>query len=247
VSAPDAAAAPSALVIGGGGGIGGVVSRRLAADHAVAVGYRDRADRAEQVAAAIADAGGTAKTVGADVRTAEGVAAAFDAAEALGPLRTVVHCAGAWDFTRVTELTEDGLDEDYRTNLRSALLTLAAAGNRVEDGGRIVLLSSAAAYLAPGRQVSYAAMKAGLEAGARAASKELGKRQVTVNAVRPGSTDTERLRASTAERAIESMSAAPALKRLGTPDDIADVVEFLASEKSRWVTGAVLDATGGLW
>src|SRR5699024_10899700 len=83
---------------------------------------------------------------------AEGVAAAFDAAEALGPLRTVVHCAGAWDFTRVTELTGDGLDEDYRTNLRSALLTLAAAGSRVEDGGRIVLLSSAAAYLAPGRQ-----------------------------------------------------------------------------------------------
>ncbi|MDN5757195.1 MAG: SDR family oxidoreductase [Tomitella sp.] len=238
---------PSALVIGGGGGIGGAVSRRLAADHAVVVGYRDRAERAEEVAAAIAADDGVAETVGADVRTSEGVSAALDAAEALGPLRTIVHCAGAWDFTRVTELTQEGLDEDYRTNLRSALLTLAAGGNRVSDGGRIVMLSSAAAYMAPGRQVSYAAMKAGLEAGSRAASKELGKRQITVNVVRPGSTDTERLRSSTAERAIEAMSNAPALKRLGTPDDIADAVEFLVSEKARWVTGAVLDATGGLW
>lgn len=243
----SAAGQPSALVIGGGGGIGAAVTRRLAADHAVVVGYRDRADRAERVVSEVTDAGGTAKTVGADVRTATGVEEALAAAEGLGTLRTVVHCAGAWDFTRVTDLTEDGLDEDYRTNLRSALLTLSAAGNRVADGGRIVLLSSAAAYIAPGRQVSYAAMKAGLEAGSRAAAKELGKRHITVNVVRPGAVDTERLHVSTAERAIEAMTTAPALRRLGQPDDVADVVHFLVSEKARWVTGAILDATGGLW
>lgn len=238
---------PSALVVGGGGGIGGAIARGLAADHAVAVGYRERGERAAAVADAITQDGGTARTVGADVRTESGVAAAFDAAQDLGPLRTVVHSAGAWDFTRVTDLTGEGLDEDYRTNLRSALLTLAAAGNRVADDGRIVLISSAAAYLAPGRQVSYAAMKAGVEAGSRAAAKELGRRGITVNVVRPGATDTERLRSSTAERAIEAMSSAPALRRLGTPDDVAEAVVWLASEKARWITGTILDATGGLW
>lgn len=237
----------SALVIGGGGGIGGATARRLAQGHAVAVGYLDRVDRAQKVVSAVTSDGGTAKPVGADVRTVAGVDAALTVAEELGTLRTVVHCAGAWDFTRVTELTEEGIDEDYRTNLRSALLTLAAAGDRLVDGGRIVLISSAAAYLAPGRQVSYAAMKAGLEAGARSAAKELGKRRITVNVVRPGAVDTERLHASTAERAIEAMTTAPALRRLGEPDDVADAVEFLVSEKAGWVTGVVLDATGGLW
>lgn len=234
----------SALVIGGGGGIGAAVAQRLAAEHAVVVGYRDRRDRAEAVAASI---GGGAVVCSADVRHEDGVAEAFDAAEKLGPIHTVVHCAGAWDFTRVTDLTETSLDDDYATNLRSALLTLAAAGRRVVDGGRVVLVSSAAAYLAPGRQVSYAAMKAGLEAGSRAAAKELGKRGITVNVVRPGATDTQRLRDSTAEKAIEAMSSMPALRRLGTPDDIADVVAFLASDQARWMTGTVVDATGGLW
>lgn len=238
---------PSALVIGGGGGIGAAVSRRLAASHAVAVGYRDRRERAQEVVEQIQAAGGSALAVGADVRTAAGVDLAFHAGEELGPLRTVVHCAGAWDYTRVSELTEESIDADYQTNLRSGLLTLAAAANRVAGNGRIVMISSAAAYLAPGRQASYAAMKAGLEAASRATAKELGRRGITVNVVRPGATDTERLRASTAERAIEAMSAAPALRRLGTPDDIAEAVGWLASEQARWVTGVVLDATGGLW
>lgn len=234
----------SALVIGGGGGIGAAVAQRLSSDHAVVVGFHERRDRAEAVAAAI---GNRAVVSGADVRHESGVAEAFDAAERLGPIHTVVYCAGAWDFTRVTDLTETSLDEDFATNLRSALLTLAAAGQRVVDGGRVILVSSAAAYLAPARQVSYAAMKAGLEAGSRAAAKELGKRGVTVNVVRPGATDTERLRDSTAEKAIEAMASMPALRRLGTPDDIAGVVAFLASEQSGWMTGTVVDATGGLW
>ena len=237
----------SALVIGGGGGIGAAISRKLASSHAVAVGYRERRDRARSVVEEIQDGGGSALAVGSDVRTATGVDLAFLAAEELGPLRTVVHCAGAWDYTRVSELTEETIDADYQTNLRSGLLTLSAAASRVTDGGRIVMISSAAAYLAPGRQASYAAMKAGLEAASRSAAKELGRRGITVNVVRPGATDTDRLHDSTAEKAIEAMSSAPSLRRLGTPDDIAEAVLWLTSEQARWVTGVVLDATGGLW
>jgi 3-oxoacyl-[acyl-carrier protein] reductase len=237
----------SAVVVGGGGGIGGAVAERIAATHALAIGYLTDRARADAVVARIGDTGGIAVAVGSDVSTDGGVDTIFAAAEDLGPLRTVIHCAGAWDYTKVENLTADTVERDFRTNLKSALLSLSAAARRVSDGGRIVLLSSAAAHLAPARQASYAAMKAGLEAAARVAAKELGQRSITVNVVRPGATDTERLRTSTAERAIEAMGAANTFRRLGTPDDIAKVVEWLITDDAAWVTAAVIDANGGLF
>lgn len=237
----------SALVIGGGGGIGAAVCGMLAADHAIAVGYRDNAARATAVVEKIAVAGGRAVAVGADVSTDAGVAAAFAAARELGDLRVVVHAAGAWDFTRVTELTADLVARDFVTNLQSALLVLGAAGRELADGGRVVLMSSAAAHLAPARQASYSAMKAGLEAAARVAAKELGARGITVNVVRPGATDTQRLRDTTSEKAIEAMSSANALRRLGSPDDVARVAAWLVCPDAGWVTGSVVDANGGLF
>ncbi|WP_433755703.1 SDR family NAD(P)-dependent oxidoreductase [Nocardia sp. CA-135398] len=240
-------ARPSAVVLGGGGGIGAAVASSLAESHAVLVGYHRNAERAGAVVDKIIGSGGTAVACGTDATTGAGIDAALTAAEELGPLRTVVHCVGAWDYTRVTDLTEAVIDRDYRINLRSALLTLAAAGNRVADHGRIVVLSSAAAYLAPARQSVYVAMKAGLEGAARVAAKELGRRSITVNVVRPGATDTETLRSSTDPRAIDAMSKSNTARRLGTPEDIARVVAWLTSAEAQWVTGATVDATGGLW
>ena len=238
---------PSALVIGGGGGIGSAVSRRLATTHAVAVGYRRNAERAASVVDAIAAEGGTAVAVGADVATDEGAAHAVAAAAELGELRAVVHCAGAWDYTRIDGLTADIVERDFAVNLKSVLLTLSACGREVADDGRVVVLSSAAAYLAPARQSSYAAMKAGVEAATRVAAKELGRRGIAVNVVRPGATDTDRLRESTADAAIEAMASANAFRRLGTADDVARVVEWLVGPDSGWVTGSVIDANGGLF
>lgn len=237
----------SAVVVGGGGGIGAAISERLAATHAVAVGYLSHGARAESVAARINDSGGTAVAVGSDVSTDHGVDAIFTAAEQLAPIRTVVHCAGAWDYTKVDGLTAEIVERDFHTNLGSALLTLAAAAERMTDSGRVVMLSSAAAYLAPARQASYVAMKAGVEAAARVAAKELGRRGITVNVVRPGATDTDRLHISTAGRAIEAMATANTARRLGTPDDIAKVVAWLATDDSAWVTASVIDANGGLF
>ena len=237
----------SALVIGGGGGIGAAVCESLAVDHAVAVGYRDNAERARTVADKITADGGRAVAVGADVSTDAGIATAFAAARELGDVRVVVHTAGAWDFTRVTELTADLLARDFAINLQSALLVLGAAGRELVDGGRVVLMSSAAAHLAPARQASYSAMKAGLEAAARVAAKELGARGITVNVVRPGATDTQRLRDTTSAKAIDAMGSANALRRLGTPADIARVAAWLAGPDAGWVTGSVVDANGGLF
>ena len=238
---------PSAVVLGGGGGIGAAVCEALAHSHAVVVGYHRDHGRAQSVVDKITADGGTATACGADATVAAGVDSALTAAEGVGPLRTVVHCVGAWDYTRVGDLDEDIIDRDYRVNLRSALLTLSAAAHRVADHGRIIMLSSAAAYLAPARQASYVAMKAGLEGATRVTAKELGRRSITVNIVRPGATDTDTLRATTDESAIEAMSKANALCRLAAPEDIARAVSWLASAESGWITGATIDATGGLW
>ncbi len=236
----------SALVLGGSGGIGAAVTRRLSVDHAVAIGYLHDQRRADELHAELAEAGATAAVVQSDVTTEDGVMAAFDAAEALGDLQVVVCCVGGWDFPKLAELTVDQIDDSLALNLRSALLVLRESARRVADGGRVVLLSSAAADIAPARQSTYAAAKAGLEAASRVAAKELASRAVTVNVVRPGATDTETLRASTSERAIEAMSTSNAMRRLGTPDDVAGAVMMLCSPDADFVTGVVLDATGGL-
>jgi 3-oxoacyl-[acyl-carrier protein] reductase len=240
-------ALPSALVLGGAGGIGSAVAQHLASTHAVVVGYHRNHERARRVVDAISADGGLAASCAADVRTADGVQASVQAAQELGALRTLVHCVGAWHYTRLGEITEATVDADYATNLRSALLTLAAAAKHVADHGRIVLLSSAAAHLAPARQASYVAMKLGLEGAARVAAKELGSRFITVNVVRPGATDTETLHATTDDKAITAMSNANSFRRLGTVTDIARVVTWLTTPEAQWVTGTVVDATGGLW
>jgi len=239
-------AVPSALVLGGGGGIGAAVSRRLAATHAVMVGCWKDLDRAKRLVDGLAAEGSTAQVIQSDATSEAGVVAAFDAAEELGDLRVVVHCVGGWDYPRITDLTEQLIDDSLALNLGSALLALRESARRVVDGGRVVLLSSAAAQLAPARQSTYAAAKAGLEAAARVAAKEVAARGITVNVVRPGATDTEAPRRGTSPKAIEAMSGANAMRRLGTPDDIAGAVLMLCAADSGWVTGAVIDATGGL-
>ena len=238
----------SSLVLGGSSGIGAAVVRRLSSDGLnVAVGYHDGADRARALADDLSSAGSEVFAVQGDLRTEEGVLRVFDEAEAVfGGVDVVVHSVGAWTYTKLLDLTVEEMDESWALNLRSVLLTLRESARRVRDGGSVIVVSSAVAALAPARQLSYAMAKGGVEIAVRVAAKELGARGVRVNAVRPGATDTPALRSTTSDRIIDIMSQAPTLKRLGRPDDISDVISFLAGPGSGWITGAILDATGGL-
>lgn len=236
----------SALVLGGAGGIGASVSRRVATDHPVLLTYHSDGHRAETLASELLSGGHRAVTTRCDASIEGDVVAAFDRAEELGPLEKVVFCVGGWDYPRLVELRVDDISRSIALNLVSALLVLREAARRTIDGGRVVLLSSAAAAVAPARQITYAAAKAGLEVAARVAAKELAPRGVTVNVVRPGATDTETLRLGTSPRAIEVMSSANAMRRLGSPEDIAGAVSILLSPDAGWITGTIVDATGGL-
>jgi 3-oxoacyl-[acyl-carrier protein] reductase len=230
------------LVLGGSSGIGEATVRRLAADGVpVLFTHRTGADRAERICAELGEG---VRTVPCDVRDPGSLAAAFAAAG--DGLAGVVHCAGAWTYTRLAELTVDELDDAWALNGRSVVLTLQHAGRVLPEGGAVVVVSSVAAELAPARQASYVMTKAAAEAAARVGAKELGRQGIRVVVVRPGATDTPQLRAGTSEKAIEAMAGAPALRRLGAPDDLSGVIAFLLGPDARWVTGTVVEATGGL-
>lgn len=236
-----------ALVVGGGGGIGSAVARALSLDgYEVVVTYSTRASRAAGLIEDLRAAGRRASFVRLDATLSDQVENLFLRVSGEAQLAAVVHCAGSWTFTRLAELTDKEIDDVLALNLTSALYVLRSASRHLADGGSVVTVSSAAADVAPPRQASYVAAKAGLEAASRVAAKELGGRGIRVNVVRPGATDTELLRSTTSERAIEAMSTSNTLKRLGTPEDVADVVSFLCSDKARFVTGSVVDVAGGL-
>ena len=233
-----------AIVTGGSRGIGRAIALRLAADGcAVAIGYATRVAEAETVVRAIREAGGQAMAVAADVSREDEVRRLFAAAAArFGQPGIVVANAGVLASGPLAEASAAAFDACFAVNTRGAFFTLAEAARCVTDGGRIVAISTNLTRQAfPGYGL-YAASKAAVEQMVRVLARELGGRGITVNAVSPGPTDTDMM----SDAARRSAPAITPLGRVGTPEDIADVVAFLASGQAAWVTGQTIGANGGI-
>ncbi|BCB90164.1 SDR family oxidoreductase [Phytohabitans suffuscus] len=237
-----------AVVTGGARGIGRQVVRWLAAEgFAVVVGYANDTDQAALAVKEIVEAGRRAIAVRADVADETAVAALFDRTEReYGGVDVVVHAAARTAAGTIADLDLSELDELHRVNIRGTFVVNQQAARHVRPGGAIVNFSSSDVGLAPEGQAAYVASKAAVEAITLILARELRGRDVTVNAVAPGPTATDLFFDGKDEQTIALLAARPPLQRLGTPEDIAEIVAFLAGPAARWVNGQVLRANGGI-
>lgn len=236
-----------ALVTGASGGIGRAVAERLARDGmSVAVHYAGNRDRAEETVGAITAAGGTATAIRADVADPDAVAALFDEVEAaFDGVDVVVHTAGIMLLSPLVDLELADLDRMLRSNVRGTFVVAQQAARRVRSGGAIVTFSSSVVRIAMPNYTAYAATKGAVDAMTLILAKELRGRDVTVNAVAPGPTATPLFLDGKDSATVDRLAAMPPLERLGTPEDIAETVAFLAGP-ARWVNGQVLHTNGGV-
>lgn len=237
----------TAIVTGGSRGIGQAIAKRLAADgFAVIINYAGNAAKAQETVTAITSSGGKAIAVQGDVGKQDDVAALFAAAkQAFGHIDVVVNSAGIMTLVPVSSESLADFDRVIATNLRGAFLVLAEAAANVSDGGRIIALStSVIARSFPGYG-PYIASKAGVEGLVHVLANELRGRNITVNAVAPGPVGTELFLAGKTQEQVDQIAALAPLQRLGTPEDIAGAVAFLAGPDGRWINSQVLRANGG--
>ncbi|MGW4092838.1 glucose 1-dehydrogenase [Nocardia sp. NPDC004750] len=238
---------PVAIVTGGSRGIGRAIAERLGTRGAsVVVNYQSNRPAAEQVVAAIECSGGQAWAVRADVADPAGPRRLFDAAEErFGGVDVFVNNAGVARFGSIAEATDEDFELMFAVNTKATFVALREAAKRLRDNGRIVVVSSGATLTnRPGSGV-YGASKAAVEQLVRVLARELGPRGITANSVLPGAVRTDALAASGAIGANQRIRQSVPLGRMGEPDDIADVVGFLASEEARWITGASVPVGGG--
>jgi 3-oxoacyl-[acyl-carrier protein] reductase len=244
---PKSLSGKIALVTGSSRGIGRAMVERLSRDGAtVVVNYVSRAEKAQEVAAAVKAGGGTAVALQADVSRFEDIQRLFNrTVEHFGRLDILVNNAGIRITKNVTEIEEEEFDRLFAINVKGTFFSCQLAARRLSDGGRIINVSSAVTkMMLPGYSI-YAASKAAVDQITRTLSKELGGRNITVNAVCPGPVDTELLREGRTKEQIQQMAQMAALGRIGRVEDIADVVAFLASDEARWITGQCIHVNGG--
>ncbi|MBI1172445.1 SDR family oxidoreductase [bacterium] len=238
----------TAIVTGASRGIGAEIARQLAAEGiAVTVNHANSPDAAEAVVAEIVGKGGRAVAARTDLTDPAAARALFDRAEAaFGPVDILVNNAGTMKVAPLAETDDAQIDAHVALNLAAPLRLMREASRRLGDGGRIVNLSTSVIGLyQPGYGI-YAATKAGVEALTHVVAKELAPRGITVNAVAPGPVGTDLFFLGKSEALVEQIRRMNPFGRLGTPEDIARVVVFLASEQAGWINGQVIRANGGV-
>ena len=250
MSSASPCAGKHVLVTGAQRGIGRAIAIRFAEAGAdVALNYLDDKPSAESAAAHIAALGRRATAIGADIsRPEEARRLVADAERALGTIDVLVNNAGIFPRAPFLELTEDTWDAVLDTNLKATFVCAQEAARRMVAAGRpgaIINLSSGAPYRGGTRGTAYMASKLGIVGLTRGMARELAPHGIRVNAIAPGVTNTAMPRLGNTEEAMTALARSNPTGRLAEPEDIADVVVFLATDDARHVVGQLIHVNGG--
>jgi 3-oxoacyl-[acyl-carrier protein] reductase len=250
-SNPSKLAGKVAVVTGASKGIGADIARHLAAaGAAVVVNYASAKEGADRVVDEITKRGGQAIAVRANVAHKADVEGLFAAAKkAFGKIDILVNNAGVYDFTPLEEVTEKQFHKHFDVNVLGLLLATQEAVKHFDSaGGNIINISSTVTSLTPPNTTVYTATKGAVDAITRTLAKELGPRNIRVNAINPGMVETEGVVAAGFNEGEfrNSVESQTPLGRIGQPHDIAPVAVFLASSDAAWITGETVRVAGGL-
>ena len=236
------------LVTGASRGIGAEIARKLATAGAkVIVNYAGSQDVAEQVVNDINASGGEALAVQADVSNAGQVKALFDKAiETFGRIDVLVNNAGVMITKPLKDTTDEEFTRQFDINVRGTFNTMREAATRLADNGSIINFSTSVNRIMLPGYSTYVATKAAVEQLTRVFSKEIGSRGINVNSISPGPTNTELFTKGKPQELIDRLASLSAFNRIAEPDDIAQVVVFLASDEAKWITAQNIGANGGM-
>ena len=232
-----------AIVTGASRGIGQATARRLAADGcAVVVGYASNVSGARETVSSIVEQGGRASAVEVDLADPAAIDRLFaHAADEFGGFDILVNNAGTLTHAPMAETSDDELARVFGVNTFGTFRALRHAARAIRDEGRIVNVSTlVTAHAGPNLSV-YAGSKGAIEEFTKMLAHELAPRLVTVNTVCPGPTDTDMM----ADEYREIGASWSVFKRLGRPEDLADAITLLVSDRARWITGQTIHASGG--
>jgi 3-oxoacyl-[acyl-carrier protein] reductase len=237
-----------AIVTGASRGIGAAIAARLARDgFVVMINYAESAAPAEELARKIKEAGGLAEVCKADVSKPDDVRRLFaETIAAFGGLDVLVNNAGVMSLANIADTDDAAFARMIDINLKGSFNTMREAAKVIRSGGRIVNFSTSIVGTLLPTYAVYAATKAGVEAMTAILAKELRGRNVTVNAIAPGPTATDLFLKGKSPELIDRMAKMAPLERLGSVDDIAAAVSFLAGPDGGWINGQTLRANGGL-
>jgi 3-oxoacyl-[acyl-carrier protein] reductase len=239
-----------AVVTGASKGIGAAIAKSLAAEGAsVVVNYASSKAGAEKVVAAITAAGGKAVAVGGDVSKATEAQGIIEAAiRNYGRLDILVNNSGVYEFSPIEAITEEQFHKIFNINVLGVLLTTQAAMKHLGEGASIINIGSGVSSITPPNSAIYTGTKGALDAITGVLAKELGPKKIRVNSINPGIVQTEGTHSAgfVGSDFEKGLIAQTPLGRAGQVDDIASVATFLASQDSKWITGELIVAGGGL-
>ncbi len=236
-----------ALITGGSRGIGRAISIRLSKmGMAVVINYARDKQSAEELAAEIKKKGGEVLAIKADVSKIEQIGEIFDTViSRFGRLDILINNAGIATYKRIEDFSEEEYDRIFDINVKGLFFCCKEAARKMTDGGSIINIGSTVTRVMLPNYGAYAASKGAVEQITKVLAKELGSRNIRVNTLSPGPVDTTLFRQGKSEEQIDHLAEMAALGRIGSVDDIADMVGVLLDERSRWVTGQNILVNGG--